>query len=129
MTEPSAERDDQRFQEVLGRLDALVRRGQGGEAVPPPSGKEEIPLLTEIYQPGQPPLIEPPVLTDILPSEEAGGHEFAPLLARVMEDVLRQKVQPELTAAINEKMEELRPQLASWLQEALQRALGPKGIR
>jgi hypothetical protein len=126
VTEPSAERDDQRFQEVLGRLDALVRRGQGSGTAPPPSGKGEIPVLTEIYQPDQQPLIEPPLLTDILPSEEVGGHGFASLLVQVVEEVLRQKVQPELTAAINEKMGELRPQLEGWLQEALQRALGSK---
>jgi hypothetical protein len=128
MTETAPERDDDHFEEVLGRLDALVKRGQGdGESLPPPVGTEvPIPLLTEVFLHDQTGDIEAiPLLTDALSSERVQPLDAAilPLMVKVLEDALMQQVQPALENALKTRIAELRPQLEEILRQHLQQAL------
>lgn len=128
MTETIPERDDDRFEEVLGRLDALVKRGQRDEEpLPPPVVAEsEIPVLTEVFSPGQVVDAEAiPLLADTLIQEqrEPSLDAMLPLMVKVMEDALVQQVQPALEEVLRAKIKELRPQLDMLLRQHLQSTL------
>lgn len=134
-------RDDERFEEVLERLDALVRRGQPEPEPPPPPppvSEATIPVLTEVWAPASEPVsvaegagTEP----DASPAEPAGSPpagglqleqamaEVLPVIAEVLETTLLNQLQPALDQAIGRTLAELRPQLEERLRQRLQQAL------
>lgn len=124
-------RDDDRFEEVLGRLDALVRRGQiDDERLPPPPVATEnvIPVLTEVFVPGHTVNSEAiPVLTETLSQEpEVQLDAMLPLMVRVIEESLIQQIQPALEEALKSKIAELRPQLDLLLRRQMQPGIVPE---
>lgn len=126
MTETAPERDEDRFEEVLGRLDALVRRGQPNEDPPPPAIENAaIPVLTEVLVSGPAEVSDTiPLLTDTLNLERNHAHELIlPHLVKVVEDVLAQQIQPVLEEALRSRVAELRPQIETLLRQHLQQAL------
>jgi hypothetical protein len=130
-----SERDDDRFEEVLGRLDALVRRGQPNIEPPPPPIVLEasIPVLTEVYRPpageGVPEVITQPEGTTQQPGstfEEKLDQIMAtvlPVMMETLEDALWQKVQPALESAVKQALVDLRPQTQALLRQRLQHVL------
>lgn len=125
MTETLPERDDDRFEEVLGRLDALVRRGQRDESPPLAVADVAIPVLTDVFLPDQTGDMETiPLLTDALNQERDQPLDaILPLMVNVLEAALIQEIQPALEDALKIKVAELRPQLEYLLREQLRQAL------
>ena len=135
MTDILPERDDDRFEEVLGRLDALVRRGQPSIEPPPPPLVENasIPVLTEIYQPEQEErLAEIPTLSEALTSKPEVSVEdkleqmlvaALPEMVGILEDALVQRVKPAMEDALAKVLEELRPQTEELLRQRLRQVL------
>lgn len=130
MTNGLPERDDERFEEVLERLDALVRRGQPDSDPPPPPpavSEASIPVLTEVYRPEwvgaapQQSAPEQPVAPGLSAEEKLEQAVVAvlPVMTEVLETVLAQAVQPALERAIAD----LRPQMEAALRQRLQQAL------
>lgn len=126
MTMPG--RDDERFEEVLERLDALVRRGQPDADLPPPPppavSEASIPVLTEIYRPGSAeaePASGQPALPELSTAEklEQAVAAALPVMTEVLEQVLAQTVRPALDQAIAD----LRPQMEAVLRQRLLQAL------
>ena len=111
---------DERFDEILSRLDALVKRGNPIPDAPPPLDAG-IPVLTELYQPemqGDASSVFP-VRENVNPSMEVILEAIIPSLLDTLEKALSQNLKPALEAAINEKLEELRPQLKAMLVQQL----------
>lgn len=135
MTDLLPERDDDRFEEVLGRLDALVRRGQPSIEPPPPPIIEStsIPVLTEVYQPEQDErLAEIPTLTEALASKPAVSVEekleqmlleVLPEMAGILEDALVQRLKPAMEDALARALADLRPQTEELLRQRLRQLL------
>lgn len=135
MTDLLPERDDDRFEEVLGRLDALVRRGQPSIEPPPPPIIEStsIPVLTEVYQPEQDErLAEIPTLTEALASKPAVSVEekleqmlleVLPEMAGILEDALVQRLKPAMEDALARALADLRPQTEELLRQRLRQVL------
>lgn len=124
-------RDDERFEAVLGRLDTLIKRGQPDTPPPPPPAISEanIPVLTEVYQ-ATPLLIESVADTrtdipEISPEEklEQAVAAVLPLMVNVMEEVLAMKVQPAIEVALNRALADLLPQTEEILRQRLQTLL------
>ncbi|MCX7628449.1 MAG: hypothetical protein N2Z69_08590 [Methylophilaceae bacterium] len=108
---------------MLLRLDTLMRRSRSGEeSLPPSSETEEIPVLTEVYQPDQDTQATSLLVTGTTSAEQMLD-AVAPLLADVLDEVLREKLIPALVAAVHGGVETLRPQLEDGLRQALVRAL------
>jgi hypothetical protein len=130
-----SERDDDRFEEVLGRLDALVRRGQPDLEPPPPPfiSEASIPVLTEVYQQpmadGVPEAIirvEDSFKEPVPTAEESLEQALAmvlPVMLEILEDALWQKVQPALESAVKLALDDLRPHAEALLRQRLQHAL------
>lgn len=134
MTNVLPERDDDRFEEVLERLDALVRRGQPESDPPPPPpavSEVSIPVLTEVYR---------PELEEAAPhgsaSEDAALPELSaeekleqavvavlPIMTEVLENTLAQTVRPALDKALDQAIADLRPQMEALLRQRLRQAL------
>lgn len=131
------DRNDGHFEEVLGRLDSLIRQGQPAVPPPPPPPVSEatIPVLTEVYEtspePAQP---DVPVLTEpvskINVSETSAEEKLEqavaavlPMMAEALEEALLMKVQPAMERAFNQALEDLRPQIETILRQKLQTAL------
>jgi hypothetical protein len=135
MTDLLPERDDDRFEEVLGRLDALVRRGQPSIEPPPPPLIESasIPVLTEVYQPEQDErLAEIPTLTEALASKPAVSVEekleqmlleVLPEMAGILEEALVQRLKPAMEDALARALADLRPQTEELLRQRLRQVL------
>jgi hypothetical protein len=135
MTDLLPERDDDRFEEVLGRLDALVRRGQPSIEPPPPPIIEStsIPVLTEVYQPEQDErLAGIPTLTEALASKPAVSVEekleqmlleVLPEMAGILEDALVQRLKPAMEDALARALADLRPQTEELLRQRLRQVL------
>ena len=130
MTDVLPERDDERFEEVLERLDALVRRGQPDSDPPPPPpavSEASIPLLTEVYRPEldgavlQESASERSVLPELSAEEKLEQAVVAvlPVMTEVLEKVLAQSLRPALDQAIAD----LRPQVEAVLRQRLLQAL------
>jgi hypothetical protein len=138
MTEILPERDDGRFEEVLGRLDALVRRGQSEIEPPPPPLVEEpsIPVLTEVYQPQEVRAEVIPTLSDaVLPAPEQSNEDnleltlamLLPEMERLVEDTLASEVKPALEQALNHALVDLRPHIEAALRQRLRQVLAGNG--
>jgi len=123
MTDFPPQRDDERFQEVLGRLDALVRRGQPEDTPPPPPAISEatIPVLTDVYSPADEVLREThaagrreieQIITDLLPE-----------MMGMMESALLEQLKPALNASLNAAVAEIRPQIEDKIRQRLLQAL------
>jgi hypothetical protein len=137
MTEMLPERDDGRFEEVLGRLDALVRRGQSEIEPPPPPLVEEpsIPVLTEIYQPQEVRAESIPTLDDAVSLAPERSIEdklqlmlamLLPEMERLVEGALASQVKPALEQALNQAIVDLRPQIEAALRQRLRQVLAGK---
>ena len=125
------EHDDDRFEEVLGRLDALVHRDQP-VVEPPPVAETSIPVLTEVYQPVQEEAKEVPAGMEALTQEaEASVEEkleqaiaaVLPVMVGILEDVLELQTRPAMESALSQAIADLRPQTEALLRQRLQQAL------
>lgn len=135
MTDILPERDDDRFEEVLGRLDALVRRGQPTiEPPPPPLGEDaSIPVLNEVYQPEQEErLKEIPILSETLSPESGVSIEekleqavaaVLPEMVGILEDALVLRMRPALEEALGQALAELLPRTDALLRLRLRQVL------
>lgn len=119
-------RDDDRFEEVLGRLDALMRRDQPPPGPPPLSPSENpIPVLTEIYVPAgtaenlqeDTSVVQGQLTADEL--MEQATAVVLPVMAQMIEDVLLSKIMPAVEGVIQQSLAELKPQLESLLRQHL----------
>lgn len=120
------ERDDEHFEEVLGRLDSLIRRGQPPVQPPPPPQVSEatIPVLTEIYDG---PVIEQleaalpaaPQISDQEKLEQAVS-TVLPMMVEILEETLIKEVRPAMDSALKRVLEDLRPQIEGMLRQRLQ---------
>jgi hypothetical protein len=138
MTDTLPERDDDRFEEVLGRLDALVRRGQPVVEPPPPPlvVDASIPVLIEVYQPEQEERLEAiPTLSEALPLvpelsvEERLDQALVavlPEIVGVLEDALVLRVKPAMEEALAQALSDLRPQTEELLRQRLRQLLVPE---
>jgi len=133
MTGIPPEHDNDRFEEVLGRLDALVHRDQPAVEPPPPVADSSIPVLTEVYQPGQKEeaaevTAEIETLTPEagVPVEEKLEQAVAavlPVMVGILEDVLALQTRPAMESALSQAIADLRPQTEALLRQRLQQAL------
>ncbi|HEY3328062.1 MAG TPA: hypothetical protein VGK14_12985 [Novimethylophilus sp.] len=134
MTNVLPERDDDRFEEVLERLDALVRRGQPESDPPPPPpavSEASIPVLTEVYRPEleeavpHEPASEDAALPELSAEEklEQAMDAALPVMTEVLENALAQTVRPALNKALDQAIAELCPQMEALLRQRLQQAL------
>lgn len=132
------DRNDEHFEEVLGRLDSLIRRDQAATQPPPPPppvSEATIPVLTEVYAATpEPVLSDVPVLTEVLPERvvievsaaeklEQAVAAVLPMMAEVLEDALVMKVQPVMESALKQVLNDLRPQIELILRQRLQALL------
>ncbi len=130
------ERNDEHFEQILGRLDSLVRRGYSEAQPPPPPSVSEatIPVLTEIFE-GVPeaedapatentatPAEPPPELTSEEKMEQAVA-AVLPFMSSVLEEVLVERVKPAMETAIEQALVELRPQIEKNLRRHLEAVL------
>ena len=135
---------DEHFEEVLGRLDSLIRRDQLATQPPPPPPVSEatIPVLTEVYAVTAAPLQpEVPLLTEMVSGQEvieeisaADKLEQAvaaalPAMAEELEALLIMKIQPAMERALEQILEDLRPQIESILHQRLQALLAQETDR
>lgn len=139
------ERDEDRFEEVLERLDALVRRGQPENDPPPPPpavSEASIPVLTEIYEPepqlahgpsassaetlsaaeSSAPIPTAPGLSTEAKLEQAMG-SVLPMMVDILAAALAQKVRPQLEQALDRILDDLRPELEEMLRQRLRQTL------
>ena len=125
------EHDDDRFEEVLGRLDALVHRDQP-VVEPPPVAETSIPVLTEVYQPVQEEAKEVPAGMEALTQEaemsveeklEQAVAAVLPVMVGILEDVLELQTRPAMESALSQAIADLRPQTEALLRQRLQQAL------
>ena len=125
------EHDDDRFEEVLGRLDALVHRDQP-VVEPPPVAETSIPVLTEVYQPVQEEAKEVPADMEALTQEaemsveeklEQAVAAVLPVMVGILEDVLELQTRPAMESALSQAIADLRPQTEALLRQRLQQAL------
>lgn len=135
MTEILPDRDDDRFEEVLGRLDALIRRGQPSIEPPPPPLVEDasIPVLTEVYQPAQEKRVEEiPALSETLSLKPEVSIEekleqtvaaVLPEMVGILEDALALRVRPAMEEALGKVLADLRPQTEALLRLRLRQVL------
>ena len=131
MTGMLPEHDDDRFEEVLGRLDALVHRDQP-VVEPPPVAETSIPVLTEVYQPVQEEAKEVPADMEALTQEaemsveeklEQAVAAVLPVMVGILEDVLELQTRPAMESALSQAIADLRPQTEALLRQRLQQAL------
>ena len=139
MNDPSKE--NQQFEEVLSRLDALMRRSHPGTAMPPaytPPPPTE-PAASEINDAGNPELLfvleevtEIPVLTEVYdgtlpPTERRPSHE----LAEAFIDALMPLMLDNLDLIVAEEAARMQQNIAERLRleigEALRQRLQQKG--
>ncbi len=120
------ERNDEHFEEVLGRLDSLIRRGQPPVQPPPPPQVSEatIPVLTEIY--------DGPVMEQLEATLPAGPQvseqekleqavsAVLPMMVEILEEALIREVRPAMESALKRVLEDLRPQIEGILRQRLQ---------
>lgn len=135
MTEILPERDDDRFEEVLGRLDALIRRGQPSIEPPPPPLVEDasIPVLTEVYQPAHEKRVEEiPTSSETLSLKPEVSIEekfeqtvaaVLPEMVGILEDALALRVRPAMEEALGQVLADLRPQTEALLRLRLRQVL------
>jgi len=114
--------DDGRFEAVLDRLDALVRRGQPvGDTEPPPAPSgPAIPMLTEVMVPDQSGGEDVPVLTEVV--QQASGQTLdmiVPAMVEALEGELMRSLKPVLENALRSGIEAIRPQLEETLRQRL----------
>lgn len=127
MTGFPPERDDDRFREVLGRLDALVRRSYPDDEppLPPPAVSEAtIPVLTDVYSPAA----REEDVHSLLPGTTAQALEQAvaevlPGVVEALEDVLARQVRPALSVALDAAIADLRPQIEEKVRQYLLQAI------
>lgn len=123
-------RDDDRFEEVLGRLDALVRRGQPVEDRPPPRIVPDpaIPVLTEVLLTGKSAEEDTiPLLTEELSQDrDRVEKSVLQMLVNLVENTIVEQIQPALQEALVNKVAELRPQIEMLLRQRLQQTLTQK---
>jgi hypothetical protein len=128
MSDTLPARDDDRFEEVLGRLDALVRRGQPDNDPPPPPpavSEATIPVLTEVYRP------EFVVVDEVARAPALSADEqleqamtlVLPVMAETVGAIMEETVRPALEQALRETLAELRPQVEDLLRQRLRQAL------
>lgn len=119
-----AERNDEHFEEVLGRLDSLIRRGQPPTQPPPPPSVSEatIPVLTEVYDGA--PVVDVPTEEEIVVSEqeklELAVAAVLPMMVEVLEEALIREVRPAMEGALKRVLEDLQPQIEIMLRQRLQ---------
>jgi len=126
---------DEHFEEVLGRLDSLIRRDQPTIPPPPPPPVSEatIPVLTEVYA-AAPAQAEVPLLTEIVFEREVVEVSTAekleqavaavlPVMVGVLEEALVMKIQPVMESALKQILEDLHPQIEPILRQRLQALL------
>ncbi len=90
--------------DVLERLDALLNRDKAASVA-----KDEIPLLTEIYQPATPQPIKPSL--NLAPEHiEQIVQLLLPEMTRVMQEVLAQNLQPALETTLRRRLQALAQQ-------------------
>jgi len=132
MTGMPPEHDDDRFEEVLGRLDALVHRGQPAVERPPLVAETSIPVLTEVYQPLQEEAKEIPADIETLTQEaevsveeklEQAVAAVLPVMVGILEEVLELQTRPAMESALSQAIADLRPQTEALLRQRLQQAL------
>jgi hypothetical protein len=122
--EMEAERNDEHFEEVLGRLDSLIRRGQPPTQPPPPPSVSEatIPVLTEVYD--GTPVVDAPTEEEIVVSEqeklELAVAAVLPMMVEVLEEALIREVRPAMEGALKRVLEDLQPQIETMLRQRLQ---------
>ena len=109
-------RDDERFEEVLGRLDLLIRRNQSQSSpLPPPAVSEAtIPVLTEEFVPEVPyqkPLTEEETAEALM---ERLVEAVMPVMMHALDDVLSQVIG------------EIRPKTEALLRQRIQQTLSHK---
>ncbi len=128
------ERNDEHFEEVLGRLDSLIRHGQPATPPPPPPPVSEatIPVLTEIYevipeQAGLPDSSASTGNTEIQVSEEEKLEQAViavlPIMTAALEEALLINVKPAMEHAFSQALDSLRPQVETLLRQQLHTAL------
>lgn len=121
-------RDDERFQAVLGRLDALVRRSQPEDGPPPPPpavSEATIPVLTDVYLPADQensaPLSVPPSR-----NVEDAITEMLPEMVKILVDELEQQAKPALSQVFDTVIAEMRPQIEEHIRQRLSQALAKR---
>lgn len=130
MTGLPPERDDDRFQEVLGRLDALVRRGHPGDESPPPPpavSEASIPVLTDVYLPDSE---EGPNLSSAEMAPETLAQAVAEVLPGVMEvleDVFAREIKLAMSEALDAAIADVRPLVEERLRQHLLQILTKGG--
>lgn len=131
------ERNDEHFEEVLGRLDSLIRRGQPETLLqppPPPISQTSIPVLTEVYEASTEPVPSAPLLTDLISDQiitevsvaeklEQAVAAVLPTMVAVLEEALAMKVQPAMERALSQVLDDLHPQIESILRQQLKTLL------
>lgn len=121
-----AERNDEHFEEVLGRLDSLIRRGQPPTQPPPPPQVSEatIPVLTEVYDGSAMLQAETalPVVPQMSEQEklEQAVSAVLPMMVEILEETLIREVRPAMEGALKRVLEDLRPQIEGMLRQRLQ---------
>jgi hypothetical protein len=126
MSDYPTQRDDERFQQVLGRLDALVRRGRGDDMPPPPPpavSEATIPVLTEVYQPGDAEQLRPSGEQGLLQEVEAVVSEAVPEMAKMLADAVESQVKPAVNQVLDAVIAEMRPQIEEKIRQRLMQAL------
>ncbi|GBG13552.1 hemolysin D [Novimethylophilus kurashikiensis] len=126
MSDYPTQRDDERFQQVLGRLDALVRRGQGDEMPPPPPpavSEATIPVLTEVYQPEESEQLRPHGEQSLLHEVEAVVLDAVPEMAKMLADAVESQVKPTVNQVLDAVIAEMRPQIEEKIRQRLMQAL------
>lgn len=116
MANETPPRDGERFEEVLGRLDSLIRRNQSQSTpLPPPVVSEAtIPVLTEEFFP------------------EISQHKSLPEdeTAEVLMERLVEAVMPVMMHALDEVLSqvigEIRPKTEALLRQRIQQTLSQK---
>jgi hypothetical protein len=117
-------RNDEHFEEVLGRLDSLIRRNQPPTQPPPPPLVSEatIPVLTDVYE-GAEVLPSDVSVADAKISEqeklELAVAAVLPMMVEVLEDALIREVRPAMENALKRVLEDLQPQIEIMLRQRL----------
>jgi hypothetical protein len=118
-------RNDEHFEEVLGRLDSLIRRGQPPTQPPPPPLVSEatIPVLTEVYEGAEVFPSDAPVVDVKITEQEKLELAVAavlPMMVEVLEEALIREVRPAMEGALKRVLEDLQPQIEIMLRQRLQ---------
>jgi hypothetical protein len=126
MSDTLSQRDDERFQEVLGRLDALVRRGRSDDTPPPPPpaiSEASIPVLTEVYLAGDAEQLRPHQGSGLPQEIEMAICAAVPEMAKMLADAVESQVKPAVNQVLDAVIAEMRPHIEENIRQRLMQAL------